>query len=704
MKTRKKSAGGGRCNRMTLAELLVAASVFLMVIMGTVGLSIYILQRQKELGATSDLRNELGVIIQYLRNDTALSSLEEMVFYPSPASTFLSISMPILQRPAADIKTAPVDEDGNVIWTHTVIYHTYVTDTGVKQMRRTLVSDRDNSRSKDFRYSELESVVKTGDGSQLDDDASTMVLCRNLDDFKVELGRSTFDTYDTLVKSRHLYMGTQVIEKGTHQITFTSAGHHQTATGQFIGVDALTLSVNESALEGEYLYDYSSASGAPLKINRQFSPDFSNGNEALFEADTDGDNFTFTFYNDTWLESTFGKEGASANATEIRGDEATGEEILLMAGMDTVYMAREEGADVAGGSLPMIFRVVVPGETLLLEGLESVPRHKVAFRWEHSGGGAVYLISASIVERASGADGAATPTLLRFTDADDLHGDSFADTDADAGATAYRIADGLEFASDWVDFPIERGKEYLVSIHLDTGGSENAPKFTYWKAAGGGDNMYELKNWMPAADGTDPDPVTLAAWPPASGGTTEGSLGRPLVQGIFVSHPEFATYTSRIFDTRMATPVFSQYASKVSAGTDLNSTLLRFRSGSEPDLSDASVWEETAALTTGHGLQSLGELSSARYVQFRVDFATLYPHETTENFHFMALLWPGTTRAVDVSGKFGYGPNRGQFTAAIDGFPLVLNNLTFHVAVKTLLSGKRQFVSDMDLVVSPRWQ
>ena len=79
---------------------------------------------------------------------------------------------------------------------------------------------------------------------------------------------------------------------------------------------------------------------------------------------------------------------------------------------------------------------------------------RVTFKASTTAGHDLYTVGASIVEQGTGANGAATPTQLKF-----------------AGATAKQITANTEATSDDTDFVIDTTKNYLII--LDLGSSTN---------------------------------------------------------------------------------------------------------------------------------------------------------------------------------------------------------------------------------------
>ncbi len=741
--------------RMTLVELLIASGIFLLVIAGTISLSLYILTRQKEVLAADELRGELGVIIQALRGDSSLSSLDEMVFYPSPSSTFLSISMPIIRRPDGESQTAPVDAADRPAWTHTVIYHVFTTEAGVKHLRRTVIGERDNTLEKEDRYDELEAVVEQGDGSTLNSPSTTMVLCRNLDDFWLILGRSTFDTYAATEVSQHLYLGTQVISPGAHTLTLTTAGAHEQSSGQRIGIDSLTTSTIESRLEAEYLA--ATATGAALTtVNHWPFPSWSNFVELRLDASEPDSTVSLPFYNDSWMEGTFDRDGAKRELMVIRGDVATGEQILQLVGMNDVAMPRyaNEGTTPTPGDFAgTAIRIVIPGGMLAGEQMDEAPKVRLKFQSPAVSNSWLRIVAASIMERGNEANGSGTAVALTFVTAgvDAEHDDPS------------RLVPDAPFETDWFDLagqPFRDDTEYLVTLVLQYKPSGAIPehvnqfnynRLAYWETApaDSGFPCYVLDSntvseWGKQAVGVEVEDATPAQkvamakavaeradWTKqveeidANGNTVTKTVDAAttdkvlrLLTDVQVSHPPQGTYTSRVLDTKMSSPNFNGFMARISNAyvdpdnsddtQDYRTVEISFRSSDSPETIQDVDWSTPVAVASDTILSPTG-LASDRYVQFQAILKIFRPGSTsvdytsTPSLHYVMLTWPGTSRAVDVSGRFGFGPDRGQFTADIDGFPLTNNNLTFHVRVKTLFRGPTQFTRDLSLVVSPRW-
>ena len=146
----------GQSRGFTLVEVLVAATISVVVITGAFSTFIYGLRSWQAEAVKNEINIDLEGAMERIRHDLRLSSVgrDKMSFYPLNASEYTAISFPI-STPTNGL--LPRDAAGNIIWTQTVIYHVLPGDPD--KFQRTVFSPRYTNATPDDLYSQLASVV-----------------------------------------------------------------------------------------------------------------------------------------------------------------------------------------------------------------------------------------------------------------------------------------------------------------------------------------------------------------------------------------------------------------------------------------------------------------------------------------------------------------------------------------------------------------
>jgi hypothetical protein len=225
-----------------------------------------------------------------------------------------------------------------------------------------------------------------------------------------------------------------------------------------------------------------------------------------------------------------------------------------------------------------------------------------------------------------------------------------------SGSASVRIEAGLTGWSDMLSYPIEREKSYLVSFLVDNGlANGNAWAWTETVApAAVGSYM------IPSSSGPGAADIAAAVW------STRGDVIATNkvfgVQYMFTTYPLKGTYTTRIYDTHMAAPAYSDigWAADVPSGAALT---MKVRTGNSNDLSDATAWTNIVPMTAPGSISP----GNRRYLQFRAAMTPDASGLLSPRLKDVTIRWPGPEQFVDVGGTFTRGPTYGVFEIRVDG-------------------------------------
>ncbi len=668
--------------RFTLTELLVAVTVFmtlmgvLLPVVATVSRD-YVITRKR-----SELRIEALLAVEMIKKDFYATAPDQVIPAPSNAAAYQAVSLPVLRRSAGETAD-PRGGGDSVLWTHTIVYHLFSNPDGTTQLRRTVFENRDNSLTADERYDQLLSVLNRGDAGAAfnGQNASTRTILKQVEDLAIRVNESSVDTYSSLPGRRHVYWGSRVLGPGNHTFTFVVAGRNEQSTGYGLGLDTLTVSPTGNRLEGECLSMTSTGALCQVQDMSAFA-DWSNNAQVWLPATGPGGTMTATVYNDTWMKAAFAASGAEPYRTRVVEDADSGQVVVEMAGNTETWVAATQAPNAIladQGYEDATIRVLVAGGDPLLGNniLSAGMRSRVRFSANPTTG-SLAIESATIMERASGCNGVpGTLRQLTFADAAVEPG-----VMVGAGGTSVTIPAGMSVYSDVTDCPIDPEKDYLVSFHLSDQPEQAMP--TAWGGGTGQVHAFVIP-------GDDQAREVLADWSavePARIASLDKVVG---VAAVFTSYPDIATYTSEVFDTRLAAPEFANMVAVASGLGPSADVRLRLRSGNEPDLSDAFGWELAADYPAAESGVDVAALARKRYVQFQAVFRSFPPYDTTARLHTFALTWPGATQGIDLSAVLATGPANGKVNLLVDGEPTPITGFTFSgISVRTFQSTRFQ--------------
>jgi len=400
----------------------------------------------------------------------------------------------------------------------------------------------------------------------------------------------------------------------------------------------------------------------PLKRTRGIRALLPAACQLTYNATGPGQSATVRVHNDSWVESTFDSSFADLEKAEVVFDPEVGQNVCRMSGNRIsweAYVQTWEGVPVQDDTNyeNATVRILLAGGDPLDGGNIAYDgaRGRVTLR---AGVGDLHITAAYIMQRASGVDGVPeTVRGLTFTDA--VGAGTAASPPPDvAGVTGpgVVIPAGGAAISDLFDLPIDRTKDYLVSLHV--GPVTGTGRAICWKDSTARAHAFLIEN-----DAADLSGV--ADWSAVTGITVDELPRVVAVESLFVTHPETATYTSQVYDTRMSSPSLAGVTWRADGGTG-NSVVLRVRSASQPDMSDALDWQYAPEFSDPVGANSLAVLTPGRYVQWHAVFGTQPPHLETAKLLDVAVLWPGVRRGVDIGVTVEQGPEMGICQLLVD--------------------------------------
>jgi type II secretory pathway pseudopilin PulG len=642
----------------TLIEAGIATTiltiVFAMVLSGTM----YALKENLLLGTQAELDMDAELTIERLKYDMRLSSLDEMYFYPTGAGPYQAVSFPLAVDDDGD-GIFETDGDGKLIWDQTLIYHIRPGDPD--QLRITTFSPRDTTLTDAERQAQLNSVVATGDGSSTHngDNASSRVLFENLLEWQIS-PQSVYDGYAAeLRRDPNGSLGYCLLGPGSHTFKFTTIEKNVLSSNYWVGIDQLTMSSSHSSREAEDQLPATAQSGALAQSLYMPGGGWSGNHLLSFQASNTGQTFSITLYNDQWEETNFRGIGYDADQTVVEFDKTLTPRdfVIKLEGMENTWEAVVQSGSTNYTALSMAtndlrgaaVRLLLRGSEMASGNWISSSGARCRLKFRASGSGYLLAYPVYIAECSS---------LTNIT-ADAVSGTFQPITFAGNGWT-YVAANGSQW-SDWIDYPIDKEKSYLVSFILFDHPTTIFP--AQWP---------ELRDptvqdtWM--ISGTNSPgtaELTAATWSTRSDVTaTNGVLG---LEAIECSYVEEGTFTSRIFDTTMETPAYNemQWNAAVPSGCSLT---MKVRTGATNDLSDAAVWSNITAVAGSPYTMTESDL---RYVQFQATLTSdSSTHTNTPTLKDVTIDWPGEERMVDLGGAFVKGPQYGAFTLEVDGEPV----------------------------------
>ncbi|MDD5677703.1 MAG: prepilin-type N-terminal cleavage/methylation domain-containing protein [Kiritimatiellae bacterium] len=634
---RRLSSGVRPPRGFTLAEVMVAVTITVLVITGALSTFIYGLRSWQAEAVKNEINIDLEGAMERIRQDLRLSSvgIGLMAFYPAKASEYTAISFPI-STVDADGLLVRDESTGKIKWTQTIIYHVLPGDPD--QLRRAVFSPRYTNVTPSDLYAQLQSVVQgnTTSACLAGESVSEQVVFQNLVNLKIRPPGIMFDGYaPSYCKAQTFNWGSAVLSNGNHSLKFTIEGRNPSnTTGYKVGLDKFSLSPSASPREGEiYLpanghpaspyYTYALSGGSLAAEDMSSNGASWSGNcQLIYAGAALSNSITLVAQNDLWCDANFDAPPGiiASNVTRktdisfISSDPFIPDIVIAMKKGTTWTAAGctdgTIGSVDVSNTTPAVVNIIYGGTnsnaTISMNGVG------VRVLFEAGTNGSLYIGNAKISRQLSGT------TPVPGTTADLYF----------SGIPSKKIMPGAPANSDWVaNYVIDRANNYLVQFDLYTGS--------------------EIFN---KAQGWTNSSINLSA---LGGVMTKMIVG---VSALEVRYPSNGMYCSGIFDTQLAAPDYrSIHWTEGPTHTDADLDVL-VRSGDNSNLSDASAWMADAA-----------SLPPGRYFQYQALFSASGSHTNTAVLRDVTIDWDAPTGLVDLQVDFAKGPDYGIVSATVDG-------------------------------------
>ncbi|MFC1496927.1 type II secretion system protein J [Verrucomicrobiota bacterium] len=635
----------------TLVEAVVAATILLIAISMAMAGFFYVMRGTRMSTVQDELDIDVQTSMERVKIDLRLSALDKMAFHPAGAGPYTAMSFPLARDDDGD-GVVDLDAQTNIIWDKTLIYHVWESEPF--QLRVTTFDPRTNLTDIE-RQEQIGSVVTNGNGASAHNaaNASTRVIFDNVFTWNIIPHSSTYDGYnDTPKREVNIILGSCVLTNGPHSFTFTAEGKNTNSSGYKIGLDSLFVSPSYGRREAEAHVPLDTGAGEEdvgetVEAQYMAGGSWSGNYQLYFPADGVGDYFTLVLRNDQWEERNFRGTGYSAENTTVEFDSTNF--IVKLEGNGTNWMAENQtgsaGASYGGNLLSgCAVRSVLRGEDMVNGGWLRYNGEKCRINFKAGTAGQNFKINAAFIGECSSASVPASDVAVG-TQRQITFG---------SGLPTKQINSGDDAWSDWLDYPIDKEKTYLVSCLMDIGVGNCNPFFwqEVWDTNAVG--SYLLTN-APSVEDT-----SNTVW-----NARADLTNLPIVLGVQYLHTKYptnATYTSSIFDTRLDSPDYMRIDWTENEPTD-TALDIRVRTGNSNDLSDAVAWTNTTTRTESGTIDP----GDNRYVQFQAQFYTDPAGTATPILKDVTIQWEGETQLVDVGGTFTQGPDYGVFKLEVDG-------------------------------------
>ncbi len=678
-----------RSSGYTLVEMMASITLLILALGMAMTGYLFALKNVNEGDVQNDLDIDVMLAMEQLKKDLRLSSLDNMHYYPDSGGPYQAISFPM-----ADVTDGQIldrDEDGKIIWTKTVIYHIRPGDPD--KLVKTTFSPRDDSLTDAERQAQLESVVDNGSaaGTYNAENATSKVLFENLLDWEISPTAGRFDAYSSTITRDQASLGYMLLDPGEHDICFEVVGKNAKSSGYHIGIDQLTISSSASAREAEAQLPVTAETGVSA-VDQYVSTGSWKGNHQLyFPATSIGNSFTLTMENDRWEETNFGAEGYQSEDTRVVFDETLTptDFVVELAGMDDTWKASDQtgtlvpSSPTAGLMKNWVVRVMQKGAELTDNGnWFAYNGRQCRLKFQAAQTGNFRVTNVYIGETAS-----TTNASLDFNEA------TISSVKFDGQVSSPIVGPGETFESDWVDFAIDKEKNYLVSYRIANSTDRCHPAI--WEDVLGSlaSTCMVVTNETTA---TAKD-MTWSDLPASDIMEMKGIIG---LASIEASYPIEGTYVSQIFDTRITSPVYGDISWNADVPGD--STLaIKVRCGSQPDMLDADDWESLSAFTS----QCIVPGTWKRYIQFQALMESSSDGQSTPKLKDVTIDWEGAMQLVNIGGIFTKGPDYGIFEISVDGDPLrsaLVVDLEIYKDVTLTKGQQRRVTSSLKTEITPR--
>lgn len=709
----------------TLLETVFALVIFSLVISMTMGTWLLFMYKSNRVNNQAMLDMDVRKVIERFRAEMRNTARESIVFYPG-TEPYQAVGFAL-----------PDDQDGdglmdmdagtsNILWRQTIVYHVW--NYSPYQMRRTVFSNRNNDASYQDRYNQIESVVKTGNGSAgclAGETASTSVMFENLFTGRLWHAEARYDCYAAQANTREkINFGSLPLGAGEHTVNFTIVDQNPSSSGMKLRLDQVFASVSAWPRECEWC-TASGVSGSTEFIGQGMA---GAGYGVTAATAASGDTFSLKVYNDAIEECVFIGEGrnVSFSNTVVRFDTdytpsalSAGAYVAKLDGQfkmtwwGSVQSAQQDvdtvGREVASSDVlyyPLTnsaVRIPLRGEYVRADGYGPVFHMYKSYYNNHL----KILNPAYAVTETPDSPNIADTNLVRV---------SFYQNGVLKASWADCAAGPVELRPDNLE-PIYEGESFIFSYQL-----------TILSAHDDAIRAFRITDGAPVCwmvEGGDAATAMQGVWSDYKVLIDKGWTGawKPCMPGLVCMTANYADegeYVSHVYDTQDAdgkSKTF-EWTAEVPSAAGLK---LYVRSGNTLSsdgfsIEDAPAWENVAEASNGGTFSG----STGRYVQFRAWYtaqkAKWYPGEggtgsagpyrsATPKLGRVLITWEGSEKYVDISAQLLKSPDCGIFKVDVDGKSLV-QGVTMEIEifkdVRVQGGVKERLTSAMTAEVEPR--
>jgi hypothetical protein len=688
----------------TLVEMMIAMVLTTIAVAAATSGLIFWVRGERYNATQCELDMNVRKTMESLKHDLRLSALDKIFFYPPGPGPYTAISFPIAADTNNDGLVEMTPGGSNILWQSTVIYHVW--SGSPNELRRTEFVPRDNSLTDAQAQAQLASVVTNGDGTLVCGTATTAsrTIFANLFTWNIWGKSATFDGYSaTVERDTSVSFGSILLGSGAHTVKFSLIGKNTASSGYKVGIDTLTASPCGAEREGEYQLPVAAQSGATA-VSEYMTQGSWNGNYQLsFPATTTGNYFSLNFENDRWEERHFRGQGALCQRTIVGFDTSVSmnpkDYILQLEGSpgypwgtpaDPFAWTAENQTDSSSPTSDStqtgsVIRVLLRGGALAQNA--GAMRFSGQFPYVlfvAPGTGSLKIKAAYIAEASDPTNytmnaKSAGVQLFRYGTVGTADGT----IDLNTNNSAY-MAPGVNFATD-------ANKSYLITYLVD---DVKGNCLSWPETHSGAPGCYIIPG---SAAPTSAD-AQAADWSSKAVSTSSSLIG---VYALWTTYPTNGLFTSQIFDTKIAAPVYSTI-SWSSVKPTYTSVKIKVRTGNQDNMGDAPAWSNVTAFLTSPANITCG---NKRYIQFQ---AILDPDSSgwnTPKLQDVTIKWAGDTKVVDVAAIMTKGPNYGICEVTVDDKPLVKGlqvDLTIYKTIVGWSSGDKQLTSSMSTEIEPR--
>lgn len=676
-------------NGFTLVEIVVSTMILTMAIGLALTGYMYSLKSNIQSDTQAELDSNVQIAIERLKQDMRLSAMDHIYYYPAGAPPYEALSFPIAEDTDGD-GMLDRDTDGYLIWNKTIIYH--IREGSPDELVRTVISPREADT--DFQ-AQLNDVVDEKNVAN----ATAHVIFSNLLDWELNPRQGTYNGYaKATTVDKNARLGYAYIDSGTHTFTFEVIDEGEEG-GHGIGIDTLRVTPSNLPREAEDL-TASNQNLATVSKLEATNLTCSAGYYAVFPANATGAEFTLTVDSDRWEETNFSQGTREGTVTD--DSMVTPRDIVLrLAGYDLAWEAKTQTATPTGTNPTNALngtavRILQKGISLPDQGGMIISEGAKCRLFFEASSAAVQIGDVYFGRSADAA------TLSMAYAEPPIH----AQLENSSGnlVDTLNIPAGTTVSTEWIDVPINRTNNYVVSYTIADNTGADAPRI--WKDQNVTDPSI---GWYPTTqiatfDGTGPTAAGFAAqqsaWSSATGVAVSNASYIPGLQAMQVSYVAQGTYTSRIIDTTMESPEYRDFtwSATTPTGTDLS---FKLRTDSNPDMSGAAAWTNIAAFSYPTFVTAAYE----RYIQFQAILTSDADRLETPILKDVTVDWPGPARLVNIGGNFVKAPDHGIFNISVDGRKLesaLIVDLQIYKDVRTFNNETRRINSSAKVEINPR--